>query len=156
MAGSIAILPDVVELGGAAHEAAVERVDAEARGDAGRERGDVERVLGGLRLLRGEDGEDQLAVALGDRRRAGALVGQAVLRDGERGGGVCSGVGKHRRAEGAAQLDAARAWVERPHRGSSGVPSTTSANASAPSANDSPSTPARRVATRSSSASPAS
>ena len=75
-------LADVVELGGAADEGAVERVDAEARRDARGELGDVERVLGGLRLLGAEDREDELAVALGDRRARGCAGRPAGPRRG--------------------------------------------------------------------------
>jgi hypothetical protein len=67
--------------------------------DAGGELRDVERVLGGLGLLGAEDREDQLAVAVGHRRRAVALVGEAVLGEGERRDGVRRGVDDHDRAE---------------------------------------------------------
>ena len=79
IAGSIAILPT-------SWSSAARRTRARSSGSTPRRAAtpaassrDVERVLGGLRLLGAEDREDELAVALGDRRGAVALVGQPVL-----------------------------------------------------------------------------
>ena len=103
-----------MELGGATDEGAVERVDPEPRRDAGGELGDVERVLGGLRLLGPQDREDELAVALGDRGGAVALVGQPVLGEDERGDRVGLRIDEDGGAERAAQGERAGPWVERP------------------------------------------
>ena len=111
-----------MELGGAADEGPVERVDAEAGRDARGELGDVERVLGGLRLLGAEDREDELAVALGDRRGAVALVGQPVLGEDERGDRVGLRLDEDGGAERAAQGQRAGRGVEGPQRGGAAAP----------------------------------
>jgi len=142
-------LADVVELGGATDEGAVERVDPETRRDAGGELGDVERVLGGLRLLGPQDREDELAVALGDRGGAVALVGQRSSARTSAATASASGstrtAAPNEQRRGSAPAPGSsdhRAPAPRRHR-SSGEPSRTSANASAPRAKARPSSSAR-------------
>src|SRR6185436_18572645 len=106
----------------------IERIDAEAGRDARGELGDVERVLGGLRLLGAQDREDQLAEALGDRGGAVALVGQPVLSEDERGDRVALRVDEDSGAERAAQDERAgpggRATTARRPRGATAPPAS--------------------------------
>jgi hypothetical protein len=99
-----------------------ERLPAEAGRDARGDLGDIERVLGGLGLLGAQDREDELAVALGDRRGAVALVGQPVLGEDERGDRVRLRVDEDGGAERAAQGQRAGPGVERPQRGGAAAP----------------------------------
>ena len=117
----------VVELGRAAHEATVERVDAEAGRDAGRERGDVEGVLGGQRLLRGE-GSRGSARRSARRPRgrdcAGRPAGPPRGRARRRGPPAGSASTRRRTSSAGPRAGPGRATTARRRRGATAPPAS--------------------------------